>query len=1052
VPGESTAKLDLAKLPNRLERGIYVSVSEMDAVSPPLPCALTVRRLFKDLRLDGVLYVGRMPRAVFKRVRRVTAEHVRSWQRTVWNHAVTPLLVLLTDTQIWVYSGQSLPAREDQDADADGRLVQMLDTVSDLLELDNLVSTIESGDIFRALQTTFDREHAVDRYLLKNIETAALRLCECEGRSRPLQLEEAHQFLIRLLFACYLVDREMISGKYFPEPSPLARLAKAHGLRLVLDEAEDSKRCAILGQLFRRIGALFNGSMFEEEALSIESGRLSDDHADIVMRFLRGDDLGNGQLSLMFWAYDFRHIPIETVSAVYESFLGDSESVVREETGAYYTPPHLAELVVDTAMEGARKPLLDSVALDPACGSGVFLVAMFNRMAEQWRQRNPGRTNTTRARELRRILRTQLWGIDSNITACHIACFSLYLAYLDQLTPRDVEALRDEGLKLPPLLLPRGERQPSDNPRPIINRNFFETDRQIPQAGFDLIVGNPPWVSRGEVRDAKFLAWLGDGEREVPQKQMACGFMWEVPKLLHEDGEACLVLPSAVLLNRTDRFQIEWFAAFGVEKVINLSDLSFLLFDGADRPAVVIRFSLRRQDGDRPITYLTPKADIASQLRGPVQVHEEDFARVPLACLVQEARHDKAAWLWKTRLWGTARDLRFLQRLGDMPRLEQLAGEPREQKRWAKGQGFQPYSANDEEKKTKKKYGWWGRDHPFLGARNANIHFLVVESDCQSVGSEFDVLRRLPDRKLFEGPKVLIPQGSRNMKAAFCAFPVLFRDSLQSMAGPAEDADLLRFLAAVIHSRLAEYFLFHTSASLGTERDKTHLFELLRLPFPLPADCDARAKAEEIVREVSSRIQELGRRIRADSSGRGVAIRETQQQIDPLVSDYYDVDGHEAILIEDTLRVAKPSSTPTSPKTHVPALREPTSDEQLAYVETICATLRSHAVPRLRGSFAGTIIRSRGAPLAVVTLRRGARSQASREEEGSGPLSRSLSRLSSLLPHGSRSIQYVRNVKVIEKECVHIVKPLALRSWTRTAALNDADEVFNAILMKKAGS
>ena len=41
---------------------------------------------------------------------------------------------------------------------------------------------------------------------------------------------------------------------------------------------------------------------------------------------------------------------------------------------------------------------------------------------------------------------------------------------------------------------------------------------------------------------------------------------------------------------------------------------------------------------------------------------------------------------------------------------------------------------------------------------------------------------------------------------------------------------------------------------------------------------------------------------------------------------------------------------------------------------------------------------------------------------------------------------YLRELKVFNGNELHIVKPLNLRHWTRTAALSDADEIAGAIL------
>src|SRR4051812_8063807 len=56
------------------------------------------------------------------------------------------------------------------------------------------------------------------------------------------------------------------------------------------------------------------------------------------------------------------------------------ERAVARDLGAVYTPQELAEFVLDMALEG-RPDLLEGRVLEPACGPGVFLVAILRRIA-----------------------------------------------------------------------------------------------------------------------------------------------------------------------------------------------------------------------------------------------------------------------------------------------------------------------------------------------------------------------------------------------------------------------------------------------------------------------------------------------------------------------------------------------------------------------------------------------------------------------------------------------------------------------------------------------
>src|SRR6185295_8224580 len=109
---------------------------------------------------------------------------------------------------------------------------------------------------------------------------------------------------------------------------------------------------------------------------------------------------------------DFSTIPVETISAIYEEFMKDADLDKRRSEGAYYTPRHLAETTLHVALENGLKGSADWHVLDPACGSGIFLVAMFNLLAEQWQRENPNRRKQNKAQALLDILQKQIRGVD----------------------------------------------------------------------------------------------------------------------------------------------------------------------------------------------------------------------------------------------------------------------------------------------------------------------------------------------------------------------------------------------------------------------------------------------------------------------------------------------------------------------------------------------------------------------------------------------------------------------------------------------------------------
>ena len=58
----------------------------------------------------------------------------------------------------------------------------------------------------------------------------------------------------------------------------------------------------------------------------------------------------------------------------------------------------------------------------------------------------------------------------------------------------------------------------------------------------------------------------------------------------------------------------------------------------------------------------------------------------------------------------------------------------------------------------------------------------------------------------------------------------------------------------------------------------------------------------------------------------------------------------------------------------------------------------------------------------------------------------SLARLRDTAASRLNSIEIVRGAKIFDGTLLYVVKPIGARFWTRTAALNDADEIVGAIL------
>ena len=115
----------------------------------------------------------------------------------------------------------------------------------------------------------------------------------------------------------------------------------------------------------------------------------------------------------------------------------------KKTTGSYYTPSSLVELVVDNAMnptldaiqkeENSEKSLLNLTVVDPACGSGHFLLAAARRIARHVVIARCGKNaNPSDFRKaIREVTRRCIHGVDLNPLAVELARVAFWIETVD---------------------------------------------------------------------------------------------------------------------------------------------------------------------------------------------------------------------------------------------------------------------------------------------------------------------------------------------------------------------------------------------------------------------------------------------------------------------------------------------------------------------------------------------------------------------------------------------------------------------------------------------
>jgi hypothetical protein len=271
--------------------------------------------------------------------------------------------------------------------------------------------------------------------------------------------------------------------------------------------------------------------------------------------------------------------------------------------------------------------------------------------------------------------------------------------------------------------------------------------------------------------------------------------------------------------------------------------------------------------------------------------------------------------------------------------------------------------------------------------------------------------------------------------------------------------------------------LFHTAVYWGTEREKVLLDELLSLPFPLPQDAPA-SNAREIVEKIAARmrkereaqenlLEECQSRYRklTDECDEERAVKEwhkqrkkctdaLQTELEPLIYDYFGLLAPEKMLIEDTVAVFIPSSTPpNAERLDLPTLQPVTKSNirgyesgLTVYAETLAGTLNDWATERGSNFRVSPVI---GADtlsgMAMVTLNVGSDVTSLAVHNLDGELAPWLKRGFDVFARETKTLRSERELFWFEGKQLHIIRPLTLIHWTRTAALNDADTIYGEI-------
>ena len=957
--------------------------------------------------------------------------------RRVWNQNVVPFVLVVSPKNVRLYSGfkYSRPNQQRLIGQESG-ILQVLTTFNEVASVLKgfRAECVDTGNLWKEWGLAVTPETRVDWKLLENLEKLDHWLVGSGIEDRSL----SHSIIGKFVYLRYLRDRQILSDRKLEEwnltpEEVFSRNTSLDSFRTLIDRLDD----------------WLNGSVFPISDSKIR--QLGVHRLRQVAAVFHGDTV-YGQLHLDFEAYDFSFIPIETLSVIYEQFLhaADHESGSSEgrRRGAYYTPVPVVNFMLDQ-ME-VRKPLQPGMrVLDPACGSGVFLVQCYRKLIEQ--QVRKGNGVLPKPVELRDLLTEHIFGIDRDSDACQIAELSLILTLLDYVKPPDLTNTR---FKLPVL---GGEN--------IFQGDAFQDASDWSKAflkrPFDWIAGNPPWIELNSERldplDKPAYDWIGRNKRERPTggNQVAEAFAWRACEWTASAGLIGLLVPAMTFFKYESKsFRKAFFERTDVWSVANFANLAEVLFAGRSRvPAAAIFYSCRPVNDQlpHPETVEVYSPFVANQVvhdPGAPGRRVEIWSIVVNASEIRDVRYadiltgDELPW--KIAGWGTPFDKRLL---AGVDRLFPTIGDLEEKGVLLVSQGLELRAKVDH------KAGDPLEPHPDLAGKpilnvdplkKQRYLFRLPQDSIGRVSKQNTYVRKgrfaLPF-SVSEPPHVLV--GASRSFAVFHERFLIVPPRQVGIASRDKNQAFLKALALYLNSDFAFYHQFFASPQLGVKRVVSTLRALRHLAVPFQYDNLASLAPWVTLFQKAQALPKNGERFfeNEDEERFNHELATILNELNDLTSEALKLDSRQRAAVHDLVHIRMALEDGRVGRA---AIRPPARAELLSYATRLQSELDDFLGEEAAARHRIEVCSDGQSGVVEIELIRDVRKRQSIDilEAGDKAALQFEEARRLLREKRSQWVYFNRNLRIYEGTTTYLFKPFRRMHWAESQAIVDAGEVI----------
>jgi hypothetical protein len=981
-----------------------------------------------------------------------TMEKIAEIHRKAWNYKKVSFLYVYSDVEIRIYNCVETPVFISEETDSQTKL-EKIELISckqsdneQLMTLEHIFSSIamNSGLIWSIEEAANIRkkiklQRRVDQYLVESLRKATRQL-----RSDGLEIGLIHRLILRSLFLLYLEDRGATDKKFY------TKIKK--GAERYFDILKDTDSTYLL---FEKLEKHFNGNVFSVE--KDEQKIVTNKHLDIICKCFTH---GYNELPLFpdWRVFDFSIIQIELLSQIYENLLA---TIDKKGSGSYYTPPSLVELILNEKLPiTVKEKRYNLKVLDPACGSGIFLVESFKRLVKRYENSHKQELHEKKLVDfevLKQLLVDNIYGIEYDSNAIKVAAFSLYLALVDRLDPKTLW----QNIQLPYLINDPNDRTLKKQGKNLYKRDTIEENKEIENIPFDLVVGNPPFGT--ETGRRKLL----DSVRNYCHhynfaKELVLPFLHKAKQFTSDDGEIAMIFNTKVLTNTGigyHNFRKWLMQDCYVEKVYNFSilrkasmDLGGQLFDDAVGPISIVFYKKNwPQNPNQRIVYYAPKTYVKSNVLEGIAIDSTDVKHLP-----REECQKPDTKIWKIAMWGGMADFELIKRLtskqynsiDNFATLSEIKS----------GVGFGLLTQKKDTPKVLNKLA----KIPYLDANNIQRYYTTennLGTIIQSIKTkdavefykqyyrvndinqlkEISVFRRLGDIEAYKVPHIVVKKGLENnvICASLIEKDCSFKDGVYGFYSSNKNIMPLNALVAYFNSKLSTYFLFMTISSYGIERDQIMKNEYLSIPINLN---------KKQISAISTWINDIVYEKKNESFLKIQYVNETffNQDIEKIINSSLNLTLKEQILINDLVEFnIDLFHNQKKSKAILPVL------DVKQYAEMLCSELNDFLEDQ--NLFANATIYDINIynPLCLVKICFDTKkTQVLSSKEN---VDKELMKIDKhLWNKKSENIYFHKKLNYNDGDNIFVIRPNQRRFWSQSMAIEDASELILEILTSEA--